>query len=246
MDKVTIPFETTWTSVGIGLSGGADSALLTYLICDTVVEHQMQNFKIHVINHIRCWKTKPWQRYDALGVYDWLKNRFPTIEFELHTNFIAPELEWGNKGPTLVDEYGKTVSGDNIEARAFAEYVCVTNKVDAFFNGVTRNPRDVEFKGMQPRNVEPSEDNKHLEIMEHMGFLACHPFRFIEKSWVIAQYRELDLLDLFHITRSCEGDNSTRPEVFMGLDYTTYQPNQPVPICGRCFWCRERRWALEQ
>jgi hypothetical protein len=118
MDKVTIPFETTWTSVGIGLSGGADSALLTYLICDTVVEHQMQNFKIHVINHIRCWKTKPWQRYDALGVYDWLKNRFPTIEFELHTNFIAPELEWGNKGPTLVDEYGKTVSGDNIEARS--------------------------------------------------------------------------------------------------------------------------------
>jgi len=82
--------------------------------------------------------------------------------------------------------------------------------------------------------------------MEHMGFLACHPFRFIEKNWVIKQYRELDILDLFDITRSCEGDNSTRPEVFMGLDYTTYKPNQSVPICGRCFWCRERRWALEQ
>jgi 7-cyano-7-deazaguanine synthase in queuosine biosynthesis len=99
---------------------------------------------------------------------------------------------------------------------------------------------------MVERDLEPTDKNKHLELMTHMDVLVSHPFRFIEKSWVIAQYRELDLLDLFHITRSCEGDNSTRPEVFMELDYKTYQPNQPVPICGRCFWCRERKWALEQ
>jgi hypothetical protein len=236
---VNIPFNATWTSVAISLSGGADSALLAYLICHAAEQSGLINFNVHVINNIRCWKTKPWQQQDVKNVYNWLTNRFKTFQFKLHTNFVPPELEWGSKGRTVVDEYGKTVSGDTLELRAFAEYVCHYEDVDAYFNGVTRNPKDVNFQGMPTRDIDPTEDNKHLEIMTHMGRLACHPFRFVDKSWIVLQYKELGLESLLNTTRSCEGE-------FQGIDYTTYTPGQYVPTCKTCFWCKEREWAISQ
>ena len=235
IDGVRIPFNKNWTSIAISVSGGADSALLAYLLCCLAPD----NFTINVISHTRMWKTRPWQGIDSLGVYNYLVNKFPALYFKRHTNFIAPELEYGNIGPVLKDEYGKQVSGDNIEQRAFAEYVCFQQSVDAYYNAVTRNPHNVEFEGMPSRNVDRTEDNKHLEYMIHMGKAVSHPFRFVEKDWVIKQYKRLEIESLLNITRSCEGE-------FEGLDYTTYIPGQHVPVCGNCFWCKERSWAIVQ
>lgn len=234
--NVEIPFESSWKSVAIAVSGGADSALLTYLLCSKIPSNQI--FTIHVINNIRCWKTKPWQQHNFKNVLHWFENRFQNITFKVHTNFVPQELEHAY-GTMLTDEYGKTVSGDTLELRSFAEYVCVTENVDAYFNGVTRNPKDANFEGMVARDIDPTDDNTHLEKMMHMGRLACHPFRFVDKSWIMLKYKELALDDLLKITRSCEG-------VFSNLDYTTYTPGQEVPLCGKCFWCKEREWAIEQ
>jgi 7-cyano-7-deazaguanine synthase in queuosine biosynthesis len=235
MDEINIPFEPEWENVAIAVSGGADSALLTYLICKKI----SGNTKVHIINNIRCWKTKPWQQQDIKNVVEWLQSYFPHINFVIHKNFVAPELEWSNIGPSIVDEYGKLVSGDNLELRAFAEYVCVTNQINAYYNAVTRNPRNVDFVGMPSRDIEVTESNSHLLIMNHMGILACHPFRFIEKSKIVQEYRRNNILDLFKITRSCEGE-------FKNINYKTYTPGQYVPVCGECFWCKEREWAIEQ
>jgi hypothetical protein len=168
-----------------------------------------------------------------------LFQRFYHTNFVRHTNFIAPELEYGNIGPSLVDEYGKAVSGDNIQQRAYAEYICHTQNIDAYYNAVTCNPPLADFNGMVERDLVRTEDNKHLEFMIHMGRVASHPFRFVDKSWVLKQYRRLGIHELFDLTRSCEGE-------FEGLDYRTYIPKQFVPQCGNCFWCKERTWAIEQ
>lgn len=233
---MNIPFDSNWKSVAISVSGGADSALLAYLVCELAKEH---NITVHIINHVRCWKTKPWQQYDADRVYNWLFQRFYHTKFIRHTNFVPPELEWGDVGRTITDEYGKLVSGDTLELRAFAEFVCFKNDIDAYYNGVTRNPKEVDFEGMPTRDIDPSDNNKHLEIMTHMGRTACHPFRFIDKSEIVKMYKALNIEDLFQITRSCEG-------VFENITYETYTPGQYVPICEQCFWCKERRWALCQ
>jgi hypothetical protein len=75
--------------------------------------------------------------------------------------------------------------------------------------------------------------------MQHMGSIASHPFRFINKSWVLKQYRKYNIIDLFEKTRSCEGE-------FEGINYNTYVPNMFVPTCNNCFWFLERNWAVEQ
>ena len=234
IDGVKIPFDNGWKKIAISVSGGADSALLAYILCNLVKDQE-----VHIISHTRMWKTRPWQSYDSLNVFNFLKEKFPDVKLQRHTNFIAPELEWGDKGPILEDEYGKTVSGDNIQIRAFAEYVCFHNNIDAYFNAVTRNPRNVEFVGMPTRDINQDSENEHLLIMKHMNRYACHPFRFTEKSWVIKQYKNLGIDSLLSITRSCEGE-------FENINYQTYTPGQYVPICGTCFWCKEREWAIEQ
>lgn len=228
-----IPFDHSWNKVAVSVSGGADSALLAYLICK-----QITNQEVHVISHIRCWKTKPWQQYDSVGVFRWLTKRFPHIVFHRHTNFIAPDLEYGDVGPILTDEYGKRVSGDNAEQRGFAEYICHLNNIDAYYNGVTKNPEDISG-GMVERNVEPTEDNQHLFMMKHMDRWAIHPFRFTTKDVIIKTYMEENIVDLFNITRSCEG-------TFDWLDYKNYKPGEPVPACNECFWCKERDWAVDK
>jgi hypothetical protein len=235
MHQVNIPFDKNWKSVGISLSGGADSALLAYMICSLVPE----KFLIHVVSHTRMWKTRPWQQEDSKRVFDWLSVRFPKVKLVRHVSFIAPDIEYGNIGPNLTDEYGKKVSGDNIQQRAYAEFICHKYNIDAYYNGVTRNPRLAQFNGMRERDIDPNEDNKHLEYMIHMGRIASHPFRFVDKSWVVNKYKELDIMELFDITRSCEGE-------FEDIDYTNYKAGQYVPTCGVCFWCKEREWAIEQ
>ena len=236
IDGVKVPFDKDWKSIAISLSGGADSALLSYILCTLAVD---SNVTVHIINHIRCWKDKPWQQDDADSVVNWLTNRFNNVKFQHHKNFIAPELEYGNMGPKLVDEYGKNVSGDNIQQRAYAEYICHKHDIAAYYNAVTRNPRSAMFNGMKERDIDPTEDNNHLSIMKHMGRYACHPFRFVDKSWIIKQYKVLGIEDLFEKTRSCEG-------IFKGLDYSNYKKGQYVPLCNECFWCKEREWAIEQ
>jgi len=235
IEGVQIPYNRNWKNIGIALSGGADSALLAYLLCDLTRE---TDTTIHIVNHVRCWKTKPWQQHDADKVFGWLFQRFYHTKFKRHTNFIAPELEYANMGPNLVDEYGKHVSGDNIQQRAYAEYICKSQNIDAYYNAVTKNPL-VDLGGMSERDIEPNNNNRHLEYMIHMGVVASHPFRFVDKSWVLKQYKRLDIMDLFNLTRSCEGEIDN-------INYMTYTKGQEVPICGTCFWCKERAWAIEQ
>jgi hypothetical protein len=185
------------------------------------------------------WKTRPWQSYDSKKVYDYLAYKFRGRAFIKHTNFVAPDIEHANMGATLKDEYGKMVSGDNAQQRAFAEYLCYYHNIDAYYNAVTRNPKDIDLNGMIERDVDPSTDNQHLQLMTHMGRIVSCPFRFVDKSWVLKQYKRLGIEDLFSLTRSCERD-------IPGIDYTNYTPGQLVPTCGECFWCKERAWAIEQ
>ena len=232
---VNFTVDPNWKRIGISLSGGADSALLAFLICSA------SNAEIHITTQIRNWKTRPWQQQNSLDVYNWLVARFPKNRFYRYENFIPPELEWADKGPTIVDEYGKLKSGNQIILRAFNEYIIHHKKLDAWFAAVNKNP-DIPIEG-----ALKDRDQGHIPpVLEHMGIAICHPFVYTMKDWIIKQYYDHNILDLLALTRSCEGDRNLYPEVFGDLDYRTYTPGQPVPECKQCFWCKERQWALEK
>ena len=237
---IEIPMLKAWRNIGISLSGGADSALLAYLICSNT------RANIHILTNIRMWKTRPWQKYNSIDVYNWLEERFPDLRFTRHENFIPPDLEWGHVGPNIVDEYGKLKSGNQIILRSHAEYIAFRYGLDAWFAGVNKNPTE-DFKGkLDDRDVEPNEQDLTPLIREHMGVTVCHPFIYTSKDWIIAQYYKHNIRGLLSLTRSCEGDRTHYPEVFGDLDYRTYIPGQSVPECGKCFWCKEREWAIKE
>lgn len=238
IDEVYFPFDSRWHRIGISISGGADSALLGFLLCSLISDKKL-DIEIHVITNIRMWKTRPWQRYNSIDVYMWLKNKFKDLQFYRHENFISPELEYGNIGPIIKDQYGNMKSGDQINTRSYAEFVCHTNKIEAWFSAITKNaPEDFSSKGMPDRNVDKFTDLKSI-VNEHEGLWVCHPFRFTTKDWIVKQYKNNNILDLFYQTRSCEGD-------FDFLNYKNYIPGQSVPECGNCYWCQERHWAIEK
>lgn len=214
-----------WSKIGISLSGGADSALLAYLILKET------DAEIYFTTQIRMWKTRPWQRYIAQDVVQWFRDQF-TNRINHIEGFIPPEMEEPNT-TEITDEYGKLKPGNRIILRAHNEWIIHTYKLDAWYAGVTKNPEDV------PGGL-PERDEGVLPLhMKHMGIDICHPFVYTKKDWIIQQYYDHKILDLLSITRSCEGE-------FDNLDYTTYIPRQEVPECGDCFWCKEREWAIEK
>lgn len=217
----------SWNKIGISISGGADSALLSYLICSNT------KAEIHFTNQIRLWRSRPWQEYIADQVIDWFKKRFDNVFF-VHRNLIPPELEWADKGPTIVDEYGKLKSGNQIILRSHNEYIANKFKLDALYGGINLNP-DVDIPG----SLEDRNQGHIPPHYVHDGIHICHPFVRIRKDWIIEQYFKNDIVDLLELTRSCEGE-------FEGLDYKTYVSGQSVPVCGECFWCKEREWAFGQ
>jgi hypothetical protein len=216
-----------WKKIGISISGGADSALLSFLICSNT------DAEIHFTNQIRMWKTRPWQEHVADQVINWFKTRFNN-KFYVHRNLIPPELEWADKGPSIIDEYGKLKSGNQIILRSHNEYIAHKYKLDALYGAINLNP-DIEFFGaMEDRN------KGHIPPhFIHNGVNICHPFVHTRKDWIIKQYFDNNIKDLLQLTRSCEGE-------FADINYNTYVPGQHVPVCGECFWCKERDWAIEK
>jgi hypothetical protein len=241
IDDVYILLNPNWRKIAVSVSGGADSAILLFLLSSLIDKNNL-SIDIHVITNIRMWKSRPWQRKNSLDVFNYIRNKFPKINYARHENFIAPDLEFGNIGRSIKDSNGNLKSGDQITVIAHAEYVCCTNNINAWFAGITKNPPDIS-NGMDDRNADFSGDIKEL-IAVRDNIYACHPFKYITKKWIIDQYRKQNLIELLNITRSCEGDNIAYPDVFKGLDYKSYKETDTVPECGICFWCKERQWAL--
>ena len=69
----------------------------------------------------------------------------------------------------------------------------------------------------------------------------------IDKSYILAQYHLFDKLDLYNMTRSCEGDINDPKikeivptlQAYDSVDHTV----DTLPKCGHCWWCKERDWA---
>jgi|TARA_R110000851_G_scaffold194176_1_gene344984 hypothetical protein len=243
VDGVYIPFNPNWKQVAINLSGGADSACLTFLLADII---QKNNYKctIDVITHSRVYKARPWAGPISVKVYQALKDLYPTIVRNRITNFIPPELEHGAIGNVV-----KNRSADQICVDSFNLFIQHENGYDAIFNATTKNPSmDIPTEDrMRNRDLAILDIGLADVAMNKETFWRCLPLKIVEKNWIVKQYIDHNKLDLFKITRSCEGDGNG-VGILTGLDYKWFKNNKDkiIPECGMCFWCAERKWAMKE
>ncbi len=247
VNGLDFPFSKNWKRIAVNLSGGADSACLTYILCK-IIEENNYDCKIDAITHVRCWSTRPWQQPISLEVFNKLKIIFPNIINERHENFIAPVLEHGASGFIFPNIDKITMhSGDQVSISEFNEYCFYRHNLDAIFNATSANPAGTDFPKKMLDREKSAKDGiiNDLVIVNHGKFI-CHPFRFVEKSWIVAQYHLFKITDLLDTTRSCEGDVKSQAIKKDIPDIFHYTPGKTVPQCGTCFWCLEREWAFSK
>ncbi len=236
-------FDKKLKNIGVNLSGGADSALGTSILCELITKHKTET-KITVITNIRCWKTRPWQEPVALEVYNKIREMFPNVYMERVLNYIAPELEDGAIGK--IKQLGKT--GDRVITSSFNQYISYTRKLEKIYAFITHNPVDENFvcdsSGPADRYwTKDKIDQCKTAVQLNTATNLIRPWILLQKDFIIDTYIKKDWLELFNTTRSCEGDSL----YFDMPDYTNYEHNvTPLKTCNYCFWCKERQWAWEK
>lgn len=191
--------------IGIKLSGGADSALVLFLSCTTITEEKLdveyiQPFTVQLA-------TKPWQFYYSQQVIDWMRERFPNIEIKPPlTNKAEVKTEYGPKQEEVI--------------------LANISQIDVLLNGITANPpkeESVHFHEWEWRD----KDRDVRRVEKTFGMVPrMYPVINFDKKKIAELYKDLDIMDLFAVTRSCEG-------------YERWDEH-----CGKCWWCDERKWAF--
>ncbi len=220
-EGIQIPIETNHAA--IRLSGGADSALLLYLIC---VAYKAANKPVTIHPFTVIHEIRNWQHYYSQQVIDFVRGEFNTnIECPLLSTALQPKVT-----SSYIDEQERLKH--SLVDLHYGDITC--------FNGVTINPPEtkevINFWGPVWSNREKHRDytnvdekRKSLYCIDE-GYNEAHPFYCVDKRVVAKLYNQYDLTNtLLPLTRSCEGfakvtDNYTK-------------------TCGECWWCKEREWA---
>ena len=218
--------------VGIGVSCGADSALLLYVLMTKVTD------RIHIYNMMANWRRAA------------LEEPFENVVKK------CAELT-GNTNYTIHKEYV-----DDPSAEFYIEMINTAldkKEVDIVYYGLTVFPPKEEWKTWPVKHQPEWHNELRSDKIQHpvFGFnipveLATDfgqecpltsdgrptdnlsldervyiPLYNYNKKYIAKMYKELDIEQtLYPITRSCEDDSHIGSH------------------CGDCFWCKERKWAF--
>lgn len=172
-------------NVGIKLSGGADSAILAYML--GLYKKQVRDINIVPITVINA--KKPWQDIYAKAVVSFIENQL-NIKFAEH---IIPD-EWLSP-----EEY-------SISQNVLVKNLYKTKVIDCHYAGITLNPpkEEVDIDELFTRDTDRDASNTVKQLVSPRG-RSFTPLANINKRGVAELYRNYDLMNtLFPITRSCE------------------------------------------
>jgi 7-cyano-7-deazaguanine synthase in queuosine biosynthesis len=211
-------------TVGIWLSGGADSSLLCYLLAKKILQESLP-LKIQPIT---VDYKRPFRFIAGDVVAEIKKSLSANTVFKEHLVYNPPaDVVWSHA--ELTDQFHQLNKKHILE-----------NKFQVLYSGITTNPPiavqekfnwgvlvDVEAKR---GNIIPKNKIRHILKQEHdtvYEFYEIKPFFDLTKQDIASIYLSLNIEDtLFPVTRSCEDLASTEGH------------------CGVCWWCEERLWAF--
>lgn len=234
INGLPIHFDPNAKKILVALSGGADSSMLTYMLCK-LIEREKLETKIYCYTMVRFWKEKPWLEPMSTDVYNWLKNKFPNIIMHQHIGFLPPVFETvplGNLGiKTMLPPMANC---DVLVSVEYQTYLLESKGYEWVYSGTTMNPPLNTTDQPKFRDEKVIKDNWSWVI----DGPSVNPFGLLRKNYTMAQYINYDLDELLQLTRSCEGDAQ-----LFGDEYR-HNGKYP-PECGFCFFCEEKHWGLE-
>lgn len=239
VNGLLFPFDPNCKNIGITFSGGVDSSLLLYILCN-LIEKTNSNCRIHVIHFVRFFKSKWWIENIAKNIYDYFKQKFPDIIQDFNIGLIPEDFETVkistlNK-KELDNEFKADLSYcDVLIVRRYEEFYQYKLNLDFIYGGTTCNPPIEHEQAPKFRQI----DNIGKTLKESVGSYLIHPFYFVMKDWVLAQYYNYDIENILEMTRSCSADSET-----LGEEWKDYKDAVP-PVCGNCFFCKEKQWGMK-
>ena len=205
--------------IGVWMSGGVDSTLLTFLLAKTIKDYDL-NIKILPISFKR--DLKPWNLSVSTNLVDKIKNILDVNCFLNH--------HYCNFGNTEDPEHNKKTS-------RHAQWLKENKIVTIIYNGTTSYPNPLpdelnsKMESRRSSTVDELLNRSGLSENEAAEYIISMPFRFVDKKTVSYFYNKFNLLEsLLPYTRSCES--------FM-KDTDFFKKS-----CGECYWCKERQWAF--
>lgn len=211
-------------TIGVWLSGGADSALLCYLLAKKILQENL----LLQIQPITVDYKRPF-RFIAGDVVAEIKKSLPANDiFKEHLVYNPPiDTVWS---PAELNDKFHQLNEKHVRE----------NKFQVLYSGITTNPpinvqekfnwgvlADVEIKRS---NTVPKVKVRHIVRQENnivYEFYEIKPFFDLTKQDIADLYISSGMQNtLFPITRSCEDLILTEGH------------------CGKCWWCEERLWAF--
>jgi tRNA(Ile)-lysidine synthase TilS/MesJ len=208
-DYIRSTFPKNKKNIGIKMSGGADSTLLTYLLAKYIKEDDLA---IKIIPVVIIEESSPFQEIVVRDVLKIINSQFD-VNIELKHIF------------KLDLSYNKITRMREVEKELFDK-----NIIDLIVTGGTRRPEAEIDSNFDNGGLSGPEDNRlGVQPTYWEDEKSYSPFINFNKKILLNYYKTNNLIDiLFNKTRSC---------VSKTQDFTK--------VCGECWWCRERKWALD-
>jgi len=180
-------YEKTVKTIGIWMSGGADSSLLTYVLAKKIKEEKL-NIEIQPLSVRR---GRGWNPIYAGQVIDFIENDLD-IKMKNHIIYYPPMEDENYREIEVFREK------DNINFR--------DGLFEILYSGITCNP-PAKDKSISRNKERTRDEESERPLITYNGIrYYMNPFFGINKKHLKLIYDELDLTDrLFPITRSCEG-----------------------------------------
>jgi len=217
------------SKVAVTLSGGVDSSLVMYLLCEYIMKN---NIDYQILPFTGVDKLRPTNEWYAREIALYFKEKYPNIKFLDHYTFKY-DHEPGNT-------HHKRKNHIVHERRLYTE-----EDIKIFFCGKSANPpKDEAIKHGLWSKREEERDTDDGDWQSKVFFRAYtgpnndinnrfiyRPLAFQHKKFIAQCYEDFGLMEeLFPMTASC-----------IAYEENSNYFSEP---CKKCWWCKEKHWAF--
>ena len=175
-------------TIGISMSGGADSTMLCYLLAKSISNDKL-NISIQPYNGYDI--DLPGDSIKVPYIITYIRSRFPEVDLRWPMSVVFPNSGLKDVKNTFIRDLVKKMKYKNWDVRVV---------------GITLGPPievQEKFKINGPSNIKRLP-GYHLynEVIE-FGDDSSGPFKTIDKRFVIQCYKDFNITDLLEKTESC-------------------------------------------